>query len=137
MAVRRGAVRPRRKRARRWWCGPRPAARPAGKNFASRLTEDKGRHRIRVGGRIMAKKSAIPAVSEALKRAILAYPASLSETARRSGVDVAALSRFVRGERGLTIESVDKLAATLKLELRPAGKAQAKTTKRKTAKARR
>lgn len=39
--------------------------------------------------------------------------------AQETGVTQAALSRFVRGERGLDLSSVDKLAAFLGLELLP------------------
>jgi len=59
-------------------------------------------------------------ISETLRRAIEAYPASLCELGRQSGVDKAALSRFLRGG-DLKIVSVERLAGLFKLELRPAG----------------
>jgi transcriptional regulator with XRE-family HTH domain len=39
------------------------------------------------------------------------------EIAKRSGVDEAALSRFVNGRRGLTTDTLDRLAEVLDLEL--------------------
>jgi hypothetical protein len=36
-----------------------------------------------------------------------------------SGVAQPILSRFLRGERGITLETADKLCKTLRLELRP------------------
>ena len=72
-------------------------------------------------------------VSEALRRALRAYPASLNEKARLSGVDVGLLCRFLQG-RSMTTANVDKLAGWLGLELRPAGqdKPKAKATKAAT-----
>jgi transcriptional regulator with XRE-family HTH domain len=44
---------------------------------------------------------------------------SAYKLARDSGVNVAAVLRFRSGERSLKLESVDKLAEVLRLELRP------------------
>ena len=66
-------------------------------------------------------------ITEALKRAIRAYPASLCELARRSGVAVPILSRFMGGKRGMTSTTLDRLATFLKLELRPVGQAESRT----------
>ena len=75
-----------------------------------------------------SEKSTPGAPSEALRAAIFAFPGSLAELARQSGVDVAALSRFQRGRCELMTKSIDRLAVVLKLELRPApGKAKDKT----------
>lgn len=62
--------------------------------------------------------------SEQLRRIIAESGLSRYEIFKRSGVEQSALSRFVHGERGLTTESIDKLAETLGLELvaRPAKK---------------
>ncbi len=86
-----------------------------------------------VGKVKMAGKSD-KSVSEALRRAIRAYPASLNEKARLSGVDVGLLCRFLQG-RSMTTANVDKVASWLGLELRPAGqdKPKAKATKTKAA----
>ena len=42
------------------------------------------------------------------------------QLAQETGIDKAALSRFVSGERGLTLDTAAKLAAALGLELKPA-----------------
>lgn len=57
-------------------------------------------------------------VTAAVQQAIEDRGLSLYELARRTGVDHGALSRFLRGERTLTLESVDKLAAELRLTVR-------------------
>ncbi len=80
----------------------------------------------------MADKSKRLTVSEALKRAIRACPGSLNEKGRRSGIHPAVMSRFLNGKT-LTLETADRLAAWLGLELRPVG--QDKPTKAKTTKA--
>jgi transcriptional regulator with XRE-family HTH domain len=46
-----------------------------------------------------------------------ARPESLAEIGRACGVDHAALSRFLRGKRGLTTASLDRLCGYLGLEL--------------------
>ena len=58
-------------------------------------------------------------VSEALRRAILTAPATRYRIAKDTGVEQSTLSRFISGERGLDLTSVDKVAAYLGLELRP------------------
>jgi transcriptional regulator with XRE-family HTH domain len=55
--------------------------------------------------------------SERLRRAILDSGMSRYEIAQRSGVDQATLSRFVRGQSGISIKAVDALVETLGLEL--------------------
>ena len=56
-----------------------------------------------------------------LRAAIAADGRSLSQLARDCGagshVDAPRLSRFVRGERGLSLEAVDRLCLALGLEL--------------------
>ena len=42
---------------------------------------------------------------------------SCYELAKRSGVNASALGRFMKKERGLTTESLDRLGAELKLRL--------------------
>ena len=56
-------------------------------------------------------------LSEQLRAAIAESGQSLQQLAQESGVDVAALSRFVRGERTLTMTTADRLAAYLKLQV--------------------
>ena len=52
-------------------------------------------------------------LADRFRRSIQASGLSLSELARRSGVDHSRLSRFVRGERDLTLDAVDRLCAVL------------------------
>ena len=59
-----------------------------------------------------------PSVSETLRAAIVDSGVSLQQLARDTEVDVSALSRFVRDERSLKLESVDRLAARLGLVLK-------------------
>jgi transcriptional regulator with XRE-family HTH domain len=63
----------------------------------------------------MGKNPAKP--SEALKAAILDAGLSQNALARMSGVDVAAVSRFLSGKVGLTLNSLDQLAPVLGLAL--------------------
>jgi hypothetical protein len=37
----------------------------------------------------------------------------------RTGIDQGTLSRFIRGERGMSLDSVDRLMECLELEIRP------------------
>ena len=57
-------------------------------------------------------------ISEQVRLAIAGHGLSLNEVARRAGIQPSQVSRFMRGERGLTTESLDKLAEVLGLELR-------------------
>jgi len=59
--------------------------------------------------------------SKRLRVLIAERPESLAEIGRATGVSHAALSRFLRGERGLTTKSLDRLCVYLDLEL---GKAE-------------
>lgn len=65
----------------------------------------------------MAKKGEAEDVSGQLRAAIQSSGLSLNELSRQSGVAVSPLSRFVRGERSLTLPAVAKLCAALGLEL--------------------
>ena len=60
-------------------------------------------------------------MSERLREALksVASEMSLEQIGRDTGINAAMLSRFVRGERSLTLPTADKLADYLKLELRP------------------
>lgn len=58
-------------------------------------------------------------VSTELRKAIRSDGRSLNQLARDAGCDPAQLSRFLRGQRGLTTDAVEKLCNLLKLELRP------------------
>jgi transcriptional regulator with XRE-family HTH domain len=59
----------------------------------------------------------IPAVSERLRAAIQAAGVSRYRIAQECGVAESVLSRFVRGERGLDLPTVDRVAAYLGLDL--------------------
>jgi plasmid maintenance system antidote protein VapI len=62
-----------------------------------------------------AKRPAVP--SEILRQAILDCGRTRYELAKETGVSQPVLSRFVNGQRDLTLATVDKLAPTLGLEL--------------------
>lgn len=55
-----------------------------------------------------------------LREAIDESGKSQYQLAQETGIDKSALSRFVSGERGLTLDTAAKLAAVLGLELKPA-----------------
>jgi plasmid maintenance system antidote protein VapI len=58
-------------------------------------------------------------LSGRLKDAIEAHPQNRHHIAQHTRIADSALSRFVRGERSLSLESADRLAAYLGLELLP------------------
>jgi DNA-binding phage protein len=58
-------------------------------------------------------------VVEALRLAIRARGGGVQAVARQSGVDQSVLHRFLSGERGITIETAEKICSCLDLELRP------------------
>jgi hypothetical protein len=57
--------------------------------------------------------------SDQLRRAILDSGLTRYAIGRETGVAESVLSRFVRGERGLSTGSIDPLMAFLGLEIRP------------------
>ena len=57
--------------------------------------------------------------SEQLRRAILDCEVSRYAISRKTGVAESVLSRFVRGEQGLSSGSIDSLMEFLGLEVRP------------------
>jgi hypothetical protein len=63
-------------------------------------------------------------LTETLRRAILDHELSRHAISRRTGVAESVLSRFVRGERGLSSGSIDALMEFLDLEARPQRKAR-------------
>ena len=78
------------------------------------MTNDKYWDRIRLMRPKRFKK-----FSDQLRRVLGECGLSRYEIAKRSGVDEAALSRFVNGQRGLTTDTLDRLAEVLDLELIP------------------
>jgi transcriptional regulator with XRE-family HTH domain len=57
--------------------------------------------------------------TDTLRREILDCGLSRYAISQRAGVSESILSRFVRGERGLSSESIDSLVEFLGLEVRP------------------
>ena len=55
--------------------------------------------------------------SDVLRDALRSSDESLRQIAKRADVDNGRLSRFVRGERGLTTDAVDRLCKALGLQL--------------------
>ena len=56
---------------------------------------------------------------ETLREAIKGSGLNITRLAELSGVDKGQISRFVNEERTLTLESAEKIAKVLKLELKP------------------
>jgi transcriptional regulator with XRE-family HTH domain len=70
----------------------------------------------------MAKRGGKPpTISAQLKAAIEASGLTTYALGNASGVDSSAIQRFLSGERSLKLESVDKLAAALGLQLTDQG----------------
>lgn len=67
----------------------------------------------------MAKKH--PSLSDSIRQAVNDCGVSQYAIAQETGIDRSALSRFMRGERGLPIPKLDILAAYLRLEVRMLG----------------
>jgi plasmid maintenance system antidote protein VapI len=78
------------------------------------MTFDRCPSVVYIGGTMPRKPRT---VSEALRKAIRESGLNAMELARATGVDNAALYRFLSDERGLTLASVDRLAEYLGLEL--------------------
>ena len=57
--------------------------------------------------------------SEQLRRAILDSELSRYAMSKQTGIDQAVLARFVKGTRGLSVESIDKLMHLLGLAIEP------------------
>ena len=52
-------------------------------------------------------------IEETVREAIRESGLTLKELGEKTGVDPSVLSRFVNGKRGLTLETIDRLAPTL------------------------
>jgi len=59
-------------------------------------------------------------IQEQLRQAIEESPVTQYRLAKVSGIDKGILSRFIRGERTITLATAARLAEALDLELRPA-----------------
>jgi plasmid maintenance system antidote protein VapI len=58
-------------------------------------------------------------ISQALRKAIRERGLTAYAAARKAGVSVDAVQRFLKHQRGLTLATVDKLSAALELTLCP------------------
>jgi len=65
----------------------------------------------------MTKKSVGAGLTEQLRHAIRQSGLSLNEIARTSGVGADRLSRFMRGQRDLTLRAADKLFSVFHLRV--------------------
>jgi len=65
-------------------------------------------------------------IQEQLRQAILTAPFLPATLARESGVSEAVISRFVNGNRSVTMGTAAKLAKVLGLELRPVNRRKGK-----------
>ena len=63
----------------------------------------------------MANRSAVTVVKDAIRR----DNRSITRLARDAGVSQSQVSRFVSGQRSVTIGTMERLIGTLGLELRP------------------
>jgi len=65
-------------------------------------------------------------LSEQVRRAVDACGLSRYEVCRRAQLDQASMSRFMRGQVGLEMATLDRLGMVLGLELRPTRRASRK-----------
>jgi hypothetical protein len=59
------------------------------------------------------------AFTDQLRKAIRGSDLTRYAISKRTGIDQATLSRFVRGQAGMSVDSIDRLMDCLKLEIRP------------------
>lgn len=71
------------------------------------------------------KKKTKQKLTDQLRRAVADSGRTLGEFSRDTGIDKSALSRFVNGERGLSMESLDTIGEYLGLRI-VAGKPKTK-----------
>lgn len=67
----------------------------------------------------MSKKKSEPTLTEVLRTAIQESALTRYRIAKDTGIDEAALMRFVRGETSIRLDKADRLAACLALHLVP------------------
>jgi len=65
-------------------------------------------------------------LSDQLRQIVLDCGKSRYQIAKETGIDESALSRFVNGERGLSMEALDKVAECLGLRFTAGSKPRAK-----------
>ncbi len=61
-------------------------------------------------------------LAHTIRNAMKADPRSMYRIALDSGVALAVLSRFMRGQRDITLDTADRLCRALRLKLRPGGR---------------
>jgi hypothetical protein len=61
----------------------------------------------------------VKSFSDQLRHAVRKSELTRYAISTRTGIDQGTLCRFVRGERGVSLDSVDKLMECLGLEIRP------------------
>ena len=59
-------------------------------------------------------------LADTIKQAIHATGKSVNSVASQSGVSQPILHRFLTGQRGITLDTAERVCSYLKLELRPA-----------------
>lgn len=74
----------------------------------------------------LAKAEQLP---DQLRRSIVASGLSSAELARRSGVDLAQVLRFVSGERDIRLETAGRICEALGLNLATAARARGRPSK--------
>lgn len=62
-------------------------------------------------------KSASRKLTDQLRAAVVESGRTLGQITRDTGIDKSALSRFVNGERGVSMEALDKLGEYLRLRI--------------------
>ena len=72
---------------------------------------------INLEGIIMPRKKRLPTISEQLLEAVQGCGMSAQALGARCGVSQPIITRWIAGERGITIATADKLAACLGMEL--------------------
>jgi len=65
-------------------------------------------------------KQSSSSLADTIKQAVAATGKSVNAAASESGVPQAVLQRFVTGQRGITLDTAERLCAYLNLELRAA-----------------
>ena len=67
-----------------------------------------------------------PSMAELIRQRVLSSGMTYRQLARRAGVDVAQLSKFMRSKQSMTLPKVELLCSALDLELRPKGRGSRK-----------
>ena len=62
-----------------------------------------------------------PSMTETIRQRVQSRGMSCRELARRAGIDIARLSRFMRSRQSMTLPKVEPLCSALDPELRPKG----------------